>query len=133
MQIPNRITGCLKEELHQVIEQKRENVGRGPFRLDLAHTWMKFATRSCPHPQPQAQPLMQLDQLTQMAEGGRLLASLKAPFQALLAKKLEQAFVQALVMRCACDLIYLGEEYETLNSSAGCSILRDSAGEENLL
>lgn len=26
--------------------------------------------------------------------------------------------MQALVMRCARDLIYLGEEYETLNNSA---------------
>lgn len=55
MQIPNRITGCLKEKLHQVIEQKRENVDRGPFGLDLAHMWMEFATMVLP-PSPTPGP-----------------------------------------------------------------------------
>lgn len=52
MQISNRISGCFREELRQAIEQKRENVDKGPFGLDLAHTWMKFATMALPFPHP---------------------------------------------------------------------------------
>lgn len=85
------------------------------------------------YPRPQAQQWTQLDRPTQIVGERKLLAFLKAPFQTLLAKKVGQAFVQNSVMRCTSDLIYLGEEYETLTSSAGLRVLRDSTGGENLL
>lgn len=70
----------------QVIEQKRDNVDRSPFGLDLAHTWMKFATISLSPLTPRPSHGHSWT-IPQMAGVGRLLAFLKASFQALLAKK----------------------------------------------
>jgi hypothetical protein len=84
MKISNRISSCFRKELHQVIEQKKENVDRNPFGShvdEICHQAL------LPLPHPQGLPWSQLGLPTQMAGRGRLLAFLKAPFQALLAKK----------------------------------------------